>query len=695
MRLEKLDLLENVGNTYDQTRTTIQGRISQKNIGGVEVLGPQTNKFIDVFNDTSGAVTPGLLFLSDSGRLFVAANVPTNSSIFGVFYDTLPIALYDIDFNTGNTVYIGRIDVLLPNQAATVHTLRSFKVYNDSTNSGWRLIIVTTASVLINGGVFLANNINKTDFAPIGFATIPMATGNNQKAVYFLQDPNNIGANQLNIASVGSVLNRNTGTLYVHNGVSATHQYYLYNTGITNLLMDVRTVDVSASSPGVVTDVGHSFNNNDPVVFTAGPLPTGLTVGTVYFVRNPTATSYNLSLTSGGANINTSGSPTVGATITRAFGTTSSGWIHKTGNLPALTGALLNNDSEDFATPQHTLNSGEDCAFFATASNLYLGRLSELTDGTTVWPSLITANQLGAPGDIINVNATVAAWSNSLDRSLFTSGNSRFVLKRVISNEIDDRFGLINISQLEGSPANDEIDFGANSITNIDFELGWLAINSIAVGQRGVFLKDVRADFKWEESYIVTKVLNVNNIEIRGAFLFKELSNSTVGLRLFYRTSGFTSITGGWTQISLDKDFSIPLSAQIQFKIMFRVNGRRSNIPQQVNELFLKLNDINEISANWEYTHDDSNPATNTVAYRLKRQYISSVPNLRHTVRDLSGTLLANNTTSLNPSFFQYSTDGGVNWNNLGTIPNVVGTLVRYVNTSLPNQELRPALQEA
>jgi len=122
MRLEKLDLLENVGNTYDQTRTTIQGRISQKNIGGVEVLGPQTNKFIDVFNDTSGAVTPGLLFLSDSGRLFVAANVPTNSSIFGVFYDTLPIALYDIDFNTGNTVYIGRIDLnsTIPITPATI-----------------------------------------------------------------------------------------------------------------------------------------------------------------------------------------------------------------------------------------------------------------------------------------------------------------------------------------------------------------------------------------------------------------------------------------------------------------------------------------------------------------------------------------------------------------------------------------------
>jgi hypothetical protein len=695
MKLEKLDLLEDVGTTYDQTRTTIQGRISQKTVGGVEVLGPQFNKFIDVFSD-SGGTTPGLLYLSDSGRLFVAANAPTNSSIFGGAYDTLPVFLYDLDLDNGNHVYIGRIDILLPNLAATSHTLRSLKVYNDSTNSGWRIVVVTTASIAINGGVFVANNINKSDFAPIGFATIPMATENNQKAVYFLQDPNNIGAAQLNIASVGAILNRSNGMLYVHNGVSATHQYYLHDVSTSNLLMDLRNVSVSVGSPGVVTDTGHTFNNNDPVIFTQGTLPTGLTVGTVYFVRNPVAgVSYNLSTISGGANINTTGSPSAGAVITRAFGTTGSGWVHKTGNLPALTGTLLANDSEDFATPEHTTNSGFDCAFLATQSSLYLGRLSELTAGTTVWPSLILANQLGGPSEIINIGASVAAWSNSLDRAVFTLGQSRFIIKRLVSNEIDDRFGTTNLSILEGLTSPIDLDFGCNSITNMDFESGWLAINSIATGQRGIFLKDIRADVRWDQSYIVSKVLNVFGKQIRGAFLLKELSGATVGLRLFYRNSNFSSITGSWTEITFDKDISLPLSDQIQFKIAFRVNGRRSTVPPQVNELLIKLNDLNEISSNWEYSHDDSNPATNTVAYRLKKAYISSVPNLRHTVRDLSNTLLANHTTAANSSFFQYSIDGGVNWSNLGVIPNVVGTLVRYINTSLPNQELRPALIEA
>ena len=237
MKVIKADLLADVVSVYDQTKTTIQGRITSKTVSGVNVLGPNKNIFIDVFTDSGQ--TPGLLFMSDNGRLFVTASAPIN----GTTYDTLPILCYDINYNTGVHTYVGRIDIQLPNLAATTHTLRGFKVFNDSTNTGWKIAVATTASVTINGGAFLANNIDKADFTPIGFPTIPMATSSNAKAVYLLQDPANIGANQLNIASNGIILNRTTGVIYVHNGVAATHQYYLYDLSI-NPTMDLRSVSV-------------------------------------------------------------------------------------------------------------------------------------------------------------------------------------------------------------------------------------------------------------------------------------------------------------------------------------------------------------------------------------------------------------------------------------------------------------------
>jgi hypothetical protein len=70
MRYIKAGLLDNVVSSYDQTKTTIQGRVASKTISGQPVLGPPLTKFIDVFTDT--ALTPaGTLRVTDNNRMFV------------------------------------------------------------------------------------------------------------------------------------------------------------------------------------------------------------------------------------------------------------------------------------------------------------------------------------------------------------------------------------------------------------------------------------------------------------------------------------------------------------------------------------------------------------------------------------------------------------------------------------------------
>jgi len=67
---------------------------------------------------------------------------------------------------------------------------------------------------------------------------------------------------------------------------------------------------VTIATPGVVTLTGHGFIANQPVFFqTTGALPTGLSVDTAYYVISTglTADAFQLSLTSGGAAINTTG----------------------------------------------------------------------------------------------------------------------------------------------------------------------------------------------------------------------------------------------------------------------------------------------------------------------------------------------------------------------------------------------------
>lgn len=93
---------------------------------------------------------------------------------------------------------------------------------------------------------------------------------------------------------------------------SASTTYTVYQDGVRKTITTdyaPKTFTVTIASPGVVSYTAHPFSNNDPVILeTTGALPTGLTQHTVYYVVNKTADTFQLSATSGGAAINTSGS---------------------------------------------------------------------------------------------------------------------------------------------------------------------------------------------------------------------------------------------------------------------------------------------------------------------------------------------------------------------------------------------------
>lgn len=691
MKLYKADLLNDVVGSYDQTKTTIQGRVFSKTIDSQTVLGPPVSKFIDVFADA--AETPTQIYCTDNGRLFSIGAI-----VNGTTYDLAPIILHEFDFATGTYTYIGKINVQLPNVATTTHTIRGFKAIDTGT-TGWKIFIATTATVAINGGLFLVNNVDKTDFGVVP-TTITMATTSNAKAVYLLQDPANIGVGQLNIAAAGMALDITNNRIYVHNGIAATHQYYVYNTA-TAPTYTTASVSVSVGSPGVVSHAGHTFLNNDPVVFTAGTLPTGLVVGTVYFVRNSVAgVSYELSATSGGASINTTGSPSVGAVIGRAWGTTGSNWVHKTGNLPALTGTLLNNDSEDYANPTNapvnggTLN-GNPCVFFATSSSLYLGLLSELTSGTTSWPSLTTSNILGTSNQITAPTTTFASWSNILDAATYSTNISKFITKQVVNNIIISNTGELN-NQYYETFSPETVNLGLVTVTGMDNADGWLFVSSGTTGQRGIIAVDFRSDTIYDYSYIVTKVFSHPYSALKLLSSYEKLWERTGNIKVQYRTSGFASISGGWIDLDSYEDVNIAITSQIQFKILFNIQSEGSSSPAQINEFLYGIMDNAEISDYWEFSQANSSGGVPTrTAFRLKQVYSSSVPTLYFRAYDLSNSLLITNDSVTNISNFEYSTDNGLTWLPLGTIPNVVGTLVRYSFTTPPGVDIRPSIRES
>ena len=69
------------------------------------------------------------------------------------------------------------------------------------------------------------------------------------------------------------------------------------------------TVTMTIAAPGVVTWTAHGLAVNTPIVLsTTGALPTGLTAGATYYVKAvPSADTFTLAATEGGAAITTSG----------------------------------------------------------------------------------------------------------------------------------------------------------------------------------------------------------------------------------------------------------------------------------------------------------------------------------------------------------------------------------------------------
>lgn len=329
-----IDLLTDTTSSYDKTKVSLLGRSGLQTNGGIQSVGGPLSRFIDVFTDT-GLAPIGPMWVSPNNRLFVFVSAVATA---------VQVAMYDLASASGVYTYVGRIAFALPNSASTVHTFRGIRVVNDASNSAsdWRLYAITAGSVLPNGGIFCVNKIGKSSFTPVLGATIPMATSTDQQAVYFLQNPSAMGVLHTDTSCAGQVFERNTGRLYVHHGIAATHQYICHDTTVGSLVYNTTGVTISAATPGFVSYPGHPHLPADPIVFTSGTLPTGLTLGTVYWVRNPTSLGFECA-------------PLV--SIATSIATTGNTWIFTVASANATTGATYTNNGLTF-TVVNTIAGG-------------------------------------------------------------------------------------------------------------------------------------------------------------------------------------------------------------------------------------------------------------------------------------------------------------------------------------------------
>ncbi len=694
---------------YDKTKPYLAGRVFDKNISGTDVYGPPLTGFNNTFLDTASGVLA--THTTPNGRQFQLLTITGGLAT---------IALYNIDV-TGQMApaYVGRILARVPNAAATTHSVRGFEVYdgpNNATVTNWQIYIGTAGSVLINGGLFTVNKVDYADFSPISPPTFEMGIASDVKSVYFNQDPAFTGATNNLTVMQGMAFQPSTRLLVFHNNLLATTQFIKFDMTVAPSITLKTTTAPTASGSPTFTLTAHGYANNDPVVITSNA-PTGFTatgsgVQTVYFIRNATANTFELSATSGGASINAT-SITASTVLTRAFGTTNSNWMGiRTGTVTGFAGVILLTNCESIVVPNSTLDpsipaavDGQDCLFMPTNSNVYLIKLSEITNGATTFPTMVTVNVLGNGTDVVTIAPTFAAYSEVIGRIILISNTSQFYIKRWTSSTIDLSFGGLNTLWLENS-SNKPYTFAGAAIVNLEVKDGWLYATLSTVGQRGVLYMDLRSHSDFDYSFVTSAITNTSDVDFAKTIqTIEKLFDLTSTMQFSYKTAAldsdviFDDPTTGWTSIEQAADLmAVSFNNYTQMRIDFDIATGNVNTPAQINELYLSYFGKTEMSEYWGLDVDNTTQGSGSPTYIafVQKQVYPTMPTeifLRGYDADGNQTVGTLGTVT-NVALVSSSTDGGASWSP-GVGPNAVGTRMRFLIASTPASLAYCAVRES
>lgn len=732
-KIIKLGLQDSISATYNKTKTTYNGRVSQSTKEGQLVLGPPLTRFIDIMTDQGFA--PGQVCVNaQTGRIFALQNI--NSGV-------ATISAHNFNATTGDCTIIGKIMV---NPVAGTRTIRGFNV-DDSNPTNIKIFIATTVSTTTClGGMYIVDNVDLSDFTISGTMIYPASsTSPGQKASYSMQYASEVGRNHLGITSGGVGLGRYTSTdianktkYFMQNGAATTLQIYGfdYSIGPCDVAgkivngVSCQTSPYSGTSPAAYFTMGASNNGystlaNTVAAFEAvivqdgtNPVPSNFSSTApnsnqnVYYVRDLQLVSgqwyFNLSASSIGVAVPPT-SATTNFTMMRAYGISTSHSIFKTGILsPAPAGTLLTNQTFGCITPANvpiapSLNN-EDCIQLATSSSLVLAKISDLTDGGTTWPSMSQANAFGSGTDFILPSIAMADYSSVLDKWIFQSTTFKLHVKSHQNNSLDKVGGGIVTKYYETlNPPS--IAQGLAAVISLKAGNGWIVTSGGSIGQRGLSLFDLLSDSMFDTSYVISPIKKVeNNSILRFVRSIKSLVSYTDDINVYIRSANsasdpiFNSPTGGWILTVRSKDNNpMAIGPYFQVKVTFEALTDNQASPAQLNDLMLTYTSPYELSDYWAGDVDNTSrngEVPTRTAFYLTKTYTTSVPQLFFRAYDPAGALVITADTVTDTSSFEYSTDNGTTWLPLGTIPNTAGTLVRYKWTSPPGTNIFASLRE-
>jgi hypothetical protein len=277
----------------------------------------------------------------------------------------------------------------------------------------------------------------------------------------------------------------------------------------SSIVIAGQSVAISIASPGVfTTPLAHGLQVGNPISFsTTGTLPSGLTGGTPYYVSAvPTSTTFRVSSSLGGSDVDTSGSQSGTHSMSLLFGPSISSVIYTCLNQSAITGLL--------AVALSNISVGTDCA---------IDSLVDLQN-KTVWQAL---------SDLLLL-------SNSV---LYVSGGAIIVSPRTpTASVLFNFYGQASISGPENVQNIRSIKNGMSRVFNY---ISWdpsqvFAQDSSSVSKYGARTKQfdqTQILNPTNQQTILTNILNEFSLPKQEFDLYTPLTYGSLSLELLSRVS--------------------------------------------------------------------------------------------------------------------------------------------------------------
>jgi len=678
IKTQSFDLQMNVNTgAYDPAKTNVRGLFGQRAFQGSTVISIPITKWYDFFTLSGETILHDVV--TANGRIFSCTAVSTG--LVRVVYGTWNESL-------GEYVYIGKVILPLPfftTNVPTAQTIREMRV-DDSNTSDIKVqfyVIPTGAGQTQHSGYLRTHKLTLADFVPNPASpTIPFGTGDDQKAMYYDQNPSAQGilnTSAFELSPVGFGIDTTTKRAYCLMGTAAAYWIYVRDYSAVPTWVSA-SCTFTLGTPGKVNYTSHPFTDLDVIIFPSGTgLPTGLVANTPYHVRNKTANDFELSSVYNGASIAftvSSGTATIG----RAFGNTTSGWLNIATATPgtAITGTLLliqNGRVVTLGTGHAALN-GQKCLVFGSSTRVVAIPITDIVNGATNFPNLLQVDLLGAINQTVTPTAVNFDWSEQFDMAVFTTSTTKVIGKKMQNGIIGGVFGVLNNDYLEGknyiNTPNLVTQFGAVAINGIAFRNKWLHLIGSTVGQRGQISAPVGADYTLGTDYVITKVLNIESaLAFVGVALSAKDNAETSDSVLWFRTNlvcDFSDETTGWTMLPdtlLMDAYSATGVNQIQFKIASRCIDPLTSNPSQIIDVFFAYIPLQQVAKDWlgwvgQTSQDGVSPAYS--AYQVGKTLSSAVAMRFMAIDKVTKVVIALADTDTDFASFDKTSNSGTSW---------------------------------